>query len=105
MNETNEKEPQLVCPNCGSEQIHWISYPKIPFGSLFVLWLLISLLTVKGTILVFAIGAVYWVIALIIRLRQNYRASLVNRMHCERCGIIFEIPKDAFRKGGSDNDR
>ena len=65
----------LVCPNCGGHQVRWVPYPKIEFGSMFILWLIISLITVKGTIIVFAAGAVYWSIALVIRLKQNNRAN------------------------------
>ena len=90
----------IVCPNCGGHQVRWVPYPKIEFGSMFILWLIISLITVKGTIIVFAAGAVYWSIALVIRLKQNNRANLVNRMHCDTCGTNFEVSKDAFQKGG-----
>lgn len=90
----------IVCPNCGSHQVRWIPYPKKEFGSMFILWLIISLITAKGTIIVFAVGAVYWSIALVIRLNQNRRAALVNILHCDTCCTNFEVPKDVFQKGG-----
>lgn len=90
----------LVCPNCGSHQVRWVSYPKIEFGSMFILWLIISLITVKGTIIIFAVGAVYWSIALVIRLKQNRCEKLVNRMHCDTCGVKFEVDKNIFLEGG-----
>ena len=90
----------LVCPNCGGHQVRWVPYPKIEFGSMFILWLIISLITVKGTIIVFAAGAVYWSIALVIRLKQNNRANLVNRMHCDTCGMDFEWEKSFFSERG-----
>ena len=90
----------IVCPNCGGHQVRWVPYPKKEFGSMFILWLIISLITVKGTIIVFAVGAVYWGIALVIRLKQNQRAALVNILHCDTCGTNFEVSKDVFQKGG-----
>lgn len=99
-NTTNKTGDEIVCPNCGSHQVRWVPYPKIEFGSMFILWLVISLVTVKGTIIVFAVGLVYWSIALVIRLRQNRRANLVNRMNCDICGVNFEVDKNMFHKGG-----
>lgn len=90
----------IVCPNCGGHQVRWVPYPKIEFGSMFILWLIISLITVKGTIIIFAAGVVYWSIALIIRLKQNSRANNVNRMHCDTCGVNFEVDKNIFSEGG-----
>jgi len=104
MSEQNENKVKtgddIVCPNCGGHQVRWVPYPKKEFGSMFILWLIISLITIKGTIIVLAVGAVYWGIALVIRLKQNQRAALVNILHCDTCGTNFEVSKDVFQKGG-----
>lgn len=104
MREQNENKVKtgddLVCPNCGGHQVRWVPYPKKEFGAMFILWLILSLITVKGTILVFAFGAVYWGVALVIRFKQNQRAALVNMLHCDTCGTDFEVSKDVFQKGG-----
>ena len=104
MNSQDEKQSitgdDIICPNCGSHQVRRVPYPKIEFGSMFILWLIISLITVKGTTIVFATGAVYWSIALVIRMKQNSRANLANRMRCDTCGVNFEVDKNIFSEGG-----
>ena len=100
MNNQNENShitgDDIACPNCGGHKVRWVPYPKIEFGTMFIFWIIISLATIKGTIIIFAAGLVYWSIALVIRLKQNSRANLVNQMHCDTCGTDFELEKKIF---------
>ena len=91
----------LTCPNCNGHRVRWIPYPKKEFGSMFILWIVFSLIMIRATMIIFAVGVVYWSVALVIRIRQNSRAKLVTCMHCDTCGTNFEVDNAVFQKGGN----
>ena len=91
----------LTCPNCGSHRVRWMPYPKLEFGIWFVLWLIFSFAGYAVSLIILLVGLAFWTIALIIRIQQNRRAKLYNRMHCDVCGIDFDVAKSEIGKGGS----
>lgn len=90
----------LTCPNCGSHNVGWIPYPKWVLGPWFFLWLVIAFGGYLISPYIMLAGIVFWSIALIVRMRQNYRARLYNRMHCDICGTEFDVDKRTIQKGG-----
>lgn len=91
----------LTCPNCGSHRVRWVPYPKIILSVWVFLWVLFSFSGYAVSPVVFLVGIVLLVPALIIRIGQNRRAKFYNRMHCDACGTDFDVAKSEIRKGGS----
>ena len=91
----------LTCPNCGCHRVRWMPYPKLEFGIWFVLWLIFSFAGYAVSPIILLVGLAFWTIALIIRIQQNRRAKLYNRMHYDVCGTDFDVAKSEIGKGGS----
>ena len=97
MNE--ELNKNIVCPNCGSHNVRWIPCPTTGILTWFVLWVVFSFGGWMISPVIFLVGGIALVIALIVRIRQSFRASTYNRMYCSMCGTEFDVPKTAFKKG------
>ena len=91
----------LTCPNCGSHRVWWLPYPKVEFGTGFVLWLVFSFAGYAISPVILLAGLVLWSIALIVPIRQNQQAKRFNRMHCDIYGTDFDVAKSSIQKGGS----
>lgn len=99
--ELNKNIDNIVCPNCGSHNVRWIPYPKTGILTWFVLWVVFSFGGWMISPVIFLVGGIALAIAIIVRIRQSFRASTYNRMFCPKCGTEFDVPKADFKKGES----
>ena len=99
--ELNKGIDNIVCPNCGSNNVRWIPYPKTGILTWFVLWVVFSFGGWMISPVIFLVGGIALAIAIIVRIRQSFRASTYNRMFCPNCGTEFDVPKGDFKKGES----
>ena len=97
--ELNKGIDNIVCPNCGSHNVRWIPYPKNGILTWFVLWVVFSFGGWMISPVIFLVGGIALAIAIIVRIRQSFRASTYNRMFCPKCGTEFDVPKADFKKG------
>lgn len=90
----------IACPNCGGHNVHCVPYPKVEFGTWFILWLVVAFGGYMISVFITIAGIVFWSIALVIRLKQNKLAKQYIRMQCITCKESFDVARGSLTKGG-----
>ena len=92
-------EPSAICcPHCQSQRAHWIPFEKVKMGIWFWVYLVGSALGM--TFSPFATACVFlcWILVMITRISDARKSRAINRMQCEMCGTVFEVPKTGIGK-------
>lgn len=91
----------VTCLNCGSHNVRCIPYPKVEFAIWFILWLIAAFGGYMISVFITIVGIIFWIIALVIRLKQNKLVRQYVRMQCITCGTEFDVARSKLMKGGS----
>lgn len=97
--DTTLKASNPCCPSCQSERVHWIPFEKAKFGIWFWFYLVGSALGMVFSPFATACVFICWILVMISRIATSRRAQEYNRMQCELCGTVFEVPKTVVGKG------